>query len=697
MSLAAARALRAPTPASKAVPAPVQAPLALPGSPVAALERPVKDLVILDFETYYGADFTLSKMTTEAYIRDPRFEVILVGVKINTRPAAWVTPEAFATWAQEHDWSNTAVLAHHAHFDGLILSHHYGVKPAFWVDTLSMARAIHGTEVGGSLAKLAVHYGAGEKGHEVINAKGKRRIDFTPEEYAAYGDYCRNDVALTHDIFQKMMTRGFPESELWLIDTTVRMFTEPTFKLDEPKLKAYLIEEQTRKADLLERSKSMKADLMSNPKFAALLSELGVDPPMKLSPAALKKGEEKWTHAFSKSDTGMQALLEHDDVRVRTLVEARIGVKSTTNETRTERFLKSGKDGADVPVYLKFYGAHTGRWSGGDSMNFQNLMRGGTLRASLLAPPGKVLVVVDSAQIEPRVTAWLSGHTDLMDTFRRNDATKGDFYSDAGSAYFGKRLSKKETPVERQVAKSMLIGLSYGLGWAKFSQVLLAGALGGDPVQFLKKDADTYNVNVDAFTSNSKFAQRVEEMPSRLSLEDRMVHCAVTRYFVNKYRNTNTPIVELWSLMEKALGAMEEGAQEAFGPGECLRTVRHGIVMPNGLLLRYPGLRRDDSGYTYMGGPRGKMVVKTYGGAMTENIVQALARTVVAEQMLRIRAAGYHIVTMSHDEVVFLADEADAPKALEIALDAMRAVPEWCQGIPLNAEGDFGQSYGDAK
>ena len=330
-------------------------------------------------------------------------------------------------------------------------------------------------------------------------------------------------------------------------------------------------------------------------------------------------------------------------------------------------------------------------------MNFQNLMRGGTLRASLLAPPGKMLVVADSAQIEPRVTAWLSGHMDLMETFRRNDASGEDFYSDAGSAYFGRKLSKKETPVERQVAKSMLIGLGYGLGWAKFSQVLLAGALGGDPVQFRTKDAEQYGVNVDAFESNSKFAQRVEEMPSRLSLEDRMVHCAVTRFFVNKYRNTNAPIVELWAGMERVLGAMEEGAQAAFGPGECLRTVRHGIVMPNGLLLRYPGLRREDSGYTYMGGPRGKMVTKTYGGAMTENIVQALARTVVAEQMLRIRAAGYHIVTMSHDEVVFLADESDAENALQLALTAMKTAPDWCRDLPLNAAGDVGKSYGDAK
>lgn len=662
--------------------------MTLPNSDVvSSLERSIDAFVTLDAETFYSADFSLSKMTTDLYVRDPRFQEIGWGVKVNAAPAAWMTPAAFAAWVKTVDWARTAVLCHNAAFDLFILAERHGVVPALALDTLSMARALHGTEVGGSLAKLAVHYGAGEKGHEVILAKGKRLEDFTPEEYARYGAYCVNDVDLTYDIFQKMMAAGFPEFELWLVDTTLRMYVCPTFVLDVPLLQAFLVEEQTRKAELLARVSADKSILMSNEKFAALLLGLGVDPPRKLSPAALKKGEEKWTWAFSKADPGMQALLEHEDVDVATLAEARIGVKSTINETRTERFLKAGANGRSVPVGLKYAAAHTFRWGGGEKMNFQNLMRGGALRRSMLAPPGKVLVVADSSQIEPRITAWLAGHKTMLGIFRENDITKGDIYSAAGSEYFGRKLTK--TDPERQVSKSMVIGLGFGMGTIKFAATLLK-----DKVQFTKADVAKYGVDLGRFRMNDWIMKRVEEMPSRLSLEDRIVHCAVTEYFVKKYRAVNAPIVGLWGDMEGCLRAMDEGREWRLGP---LQAVRHGVLLPSGLTMRYPGLQSDDKGFSYMGGMRGKVRVKAYGGSMTENVVQALARIVVAEQMLRIRVAGYKICCMAHDEVVFVTDEANGGAALEFALAQMRIAPDWCAGLPLNAAGGFGKSYGALK
>ena len=317
-------------------------------------------LIVLDFETYYGADYTLSSMTTEAYVRDPRFEVIGVGLTFpQTGQRAWMEEAQFRRFAAQYDWSQAAVLAHHAHFDGLILSHHYGVRPAYWLDTLSMARAIHGSAASNSLDALMLRYGVGVKGTEVVNAKGKRRVDFTPEEWQRYGAYCLNDCDGAFGVYQKLAPL-FPRAELDLIDITVRMFTEPVLVLDEPMLREYLQYETQRKEDLLTRSGIGKKELSSSDKFAELLRGYGVEPPVKLNP----KG--KTIYAFAKTDPGMQELLEHEDDEVRWLCEARIAVKSTGNQSRTERMLAMGAGGRPLPVYIKYGGAHTLRWSGAD-------------------------------------------------------------------------------------------------------------------------------------------------------------------------------------------------------------------------------------------------------------------------------------------------------------------------------------------
>lgn len=696
-------------------------------SPLDALGPLPSTLVTLDFETYSSQTFHMDRkkkhgLTTEEYVRDPRFEVIGVGVKIGKAPSVWMEADDFRAWAARAPWPKLAVLAHHAHLEGLVLSHHFGVSPGFWLDTLSMARAVVGEGHGLGLGPLAQRFGLGEKGHEVEEFKGYRRRDFTPEQWLRYGVYCNNDNELAERLLRKLLV-GFPRAELWLIDTTVRMFSEPRLVGDLPALERTREEERERKDALLERMagvlgfslatedarekarESARSALASKPQFAAVLERFGVE-------VATKPGKKGEQFAFAKGDDFMRALLESEDETVRQLAEARLDTTSTIVGTRTERMIGVSQRGR-VPIYLKYSGAHTHRWSGGDGSNMQNLNRGGSLRAALLAPEDERLVVADSAQIEPRMTAWLAGETRTLDTFRKNDVTKGDFYADEGAAFFGRKLSKEETPVERQVSKSMIIGLGYGMGTSAFALNLLKGFLGAPPVCFGEAERARYGVLVNWFERQNygrslwstelkrMWGEGVKLPPGEGDpLERFKTHVAVTAHFVQAYRQANSYVVQLWRRLEDAIAVMAAPGNAGevrmrVGP---LEIMHQAIRKPSGLVLRYPELQRGGDGWSYLGYKEGRLQrVKIYGGLLTENVVQSLARDVVAEQALWVRADGTRVVTTTHDEIVGLrrAEEADA--ALTRMIQRMRTPPSWAEGLPLNATGGVARSYGDCK
>ena len=408
------------------------------------------ELYVLDFETYYDKDYTLSNMTTEQYIRDPRFETIGVGVVCpRTGHRKWFEHHEFVKAAQRVNWAEVAILCHHAHFDGLILSRHYGIRPGYWFDTLSMANAVHGPGIAKDLAAMGVRYGVGVKGEEVIQAKGKRRADFTQAEWEQYGRYCLNDDDLTYGVFKAMLPQ-FSRIELEMMDITIRMFTEPVFELNEPLMREFLAWEKERKQELLDRIGADKSVLMSNDKFADLLRSMGVEPQMKATRRKQKDGtyKEAETYAFAKTDSFMQGLLESPDDELRWLAEARVAIKSTMNETRTERYLSCWSRGP-MPVYLKYAAAHTLRWGGGDRMNWQNHQRvnkkkpySGTIRKSILAPKGHKLCVADASQIEARVTGYLAGETWLVEAF----AQRRDVYSEMASVFYGRHIDRKKNP-----------------------------------------------------------------------------------------------------------------------------------------------------------------------------------------------------------------------------------------------------------
>ena len=338
------------------------------------------DLITLDFETLYDQEYSLRKLTTEQYIRDPRFEVIGFAIKINDGETEWFSgdKERTARRLWDFDWSDAALLAQNTMFDAGILSFVFGIHPKRMIDTMSMGRAALGVDVSVSLENLAKHYGVGAKGTEVLNAIGKRRTDFTPEELARYGEYCINDVELTYEVYHRMIQDGFPLAEMKLIDMTLRMFTEPRLVLDTELLKQHLQEVRTAKRQHLvntleaigkpdlaalammdgESSEPIQKALRSNDQFAQLLESLGVPAPTKVSATT---GKTTW--AFAKTDDGFRALQDHPDPRVQSVVAARLGVKTTLEETRTERFIEMSARGK-FPIPLKYAGARTYRWSG---------------------------------------------------------------------------------------------------------------------------------------------------------------------------------------------------------------------------------------------------------------------------------------------------------------------------------------------
>jgi DNA polymerase I-like protein with 3'-5' exonuclease and polymerase domains len=606
------------------------------------------NIITVDFETYYDKDISLRKLTTEEYVRHEQFEVIGVSVKVNNEETAWLSGPHDALKKYLHanyDWENSAVLAHNTMFDGAILSWLFDIHPRVWLDTLCMARALHGTEVGGSLAFLAEKYGLGVKGNEIVNAVGKRLTDFNEEELGRYGDYCVNDTELTYKLYKKF-EKDFPVVELKIIDLTLRMFIDPVLELNVEKLKRHLDVLKDQKDDLLEEAGIEKSELMSNPKFAKALEALGVVPPMKTS---LRTGKESF--AFAKSDEAFKALQEHENPKVQALVAARIGLKSTLEETRTQRFIEVASRGK-MPVPIRYYAAHTGRWGGSDKINLQNLPSRGpnakVLKSSICAPEGYSIIEADSAQIEARVLAWLSQQVDLVRAFENGE----DVYKKmAGSIY-----DKKEEDIsaaERFIGKTTILGCGYGMGAVRF-----------------KEQLQSFGVDIE------------QEEAARI---------------IKIYRQTNSSITKLWRECQVALEGMRQGDAYAIGLSGVLQVIpnQNGIQLPNGLMMRYDNLKAEEGekGLEYFYKTR-RGDVRIYGGKVVENVCQAIARCIMAEQMLMI-SKKYRVLLTVHDSVVCSVPDKELDKAAAYVDSCMRHTPEWAKGLPVRGDVETGKNYGE--
>lgn len=619
-------------------------------------------IVTLDFETFYSTEYNMSKpkYNTSAYVRDPEFKVHCCAIKIGNKPSKCYAGKEVEKQLRKIDWNEYALLAHNTAFDGLILAEHYGIVPHYYFDTLSMTRGLHSEMSRANLDTIAKFYGIGAK-HEgaLENTKGKR--DLAPDELERLMLYCNNDNELCFEVFKKQI-EVYPEDELDLIDLTVRMFCASVLRVDVKLARQALADELMAKRSEILKSGATEEELLSNQKFAEKLRELGVEPPTKVS---LKTGH--LNYALAQTDPEFLELLEHENKKVVLLARGRLAAKSTQAETRAERLIQAGEGGKPLPVGYNYYGAKTGRWSGTNKLNLQNLPRvnpkepkpSDGLRRSIIAPPGHVLVVVDSSQIEARLTAWLAGQQDVLDIF----ATKGDVYKHMASAIYNKPVEQINKD-ERFIGKIAVLGLGYGMGANKFQTTLALGLM-GPPVDLT-------------------FAE--------------------CKRIVNIYRRKNHFIERSWRAASTILKDMVAGNS---GKWRCIEYEPNVIWLPNGMGLHYPGLsRQGEDENDYIGNYRynsNKVWKKIYGSLLIENIVQALARIVIAKQMLWVKeylktlklkkGEVACISMMTHDEIVSCVPERYADKVLKQKISIMKTAPDWATGLPLDAEGGFDTCY----
>ena len=619
-----------------------------------------KQIVAIDFETFFSKDYSLSKLSARDYIHDPRFEPLLVAIKVGDGPTTLHEGDDIEPALRAIDWEDSYCLAHNVKFDGAILAWHYGIHPGAFLDTMAMTQATIAAFTGrASLASAAKYFKFVDKGDGLVVSLGKHRTDFTEAEWASFREYCAHDNNLCVSVFKAICGKfRYPPSEFRLIDLDVKSYLRPMIGLNVGLLRQHLANEREQKQELLDTALAAAGatpeDLRSSKKFAAILESQGVDVPMKISPT-----NGKLTFAFAKTDPDFIALADDHDPTIRTLIAARIGAKSTLEETRTERFLDIAEKYGTLHIPLKYHGARTGRFSGSEKLNIQNLRRGSELRRSLTAPDGWSFVVADASQIEARVLAEVAGETSVVDAFRDGE----DVYCMFASRVFGREITKADT-AERFVGKTSILGLGYGVGRERFLLSLRSTA---------RKEGIAYEVT-------EEIAERAHTL----------------------YRGAYTRITGLWRDASGWIELMPGlGVTLNYGP---LGVAKNRIELPNGMALRYPGLRLDvdDYGGNYIYN-RGKRTYRLYGSKLVENIIQALAGVItfsaIPRTVDRAKSEGLEVrfCFSIHDELIFLARDEHAERLETILVNEMSCPPVWLPGLPLAAESGIGKNYGDAK
>lgn len=607
-------------------------------------------VVVADWESYYDSKtYTLSRMTTESYVRDPRFEAHGCAIKWqHDIPARWYDQDEIRHIMAEEDWSDVFMIHHHAQFDSLIESHHYDCHPKMIGCTLAMARLLIGNHLSVSLEAVRKHFGMPGKLTPYNLFDGRHWNELTPDVQQQIADGACDEVESIFKIFG-LLLKDFPPEEMEVVDTTIKMFSEPVLRADTRLLADVWEREANDKQRRLAALDVSEAELQSSDRFADLLRQEGVEP-------ETKDGKNRQIYAFAKTDQFMRDLLEDDNERVQTLVEARLGVKSTLMQTRAETLGFMASRGA-MPVYLRYCGAHTTRWSGGDGANWQNFKRTdpdnpnetSPLRRAIMAPEGYLLASIDLSQIEVRCLGYCAGQWDEIEKFRNGE----DPYVGIASKFYGRVITKADTN-ERGTGKQAILSCGYQCGPSKFQATARLGIYGP---------------------------------PVHLTLEE-------SERFVHLYREEHGAVTDYWKEAGRMISRLAGGPPLDWGPFH----IRDGkLYLPNGAFIDYRTLeffRDPETGDAYWRIKSRRGWSKLYSGRLVENVIQALARGIMSQAMIRIVRKGYRVVNTTHDELLILIPrDGQETQHAQYCLDEMKREPTWLPGIPLDAEAHLGERY----
>lgn len=646
----------------------------------------IRRIIGLDVETFYSKEYSLRRLSTTQYVNNPLFKTHIWAVQELGEPAFALTHEQFIAWAADQDWSEIAIVGHNLVFDGTVLERQYRIRPALWIDTMGMAKAVLGPVIKSfSLDSVGEYLGLGgklEKGKALADVMGVEHP--SPEQIANLTYYAVEDIGLTMRIFEHLRP-SFPGDlregsntglgEYEILDWTIRCYTEPVVMIDRTMVGTAYQAESERREKLIAASGVQLAELRSDAKFAQLLIDRGIDPPRKVSK---RTGKETW--AFAKTDEEMTALLEDDDPVVRALVEARMGVKTSLVQTRLNSLDEHAVSNRNrFSVGIGFSGAHTHRFGavGGGrkgGLNILNFPRDGDLNKTLVAPKGFLIANADSSQIECRLVLWQGDEVEPLAYL----ASGKDLYSSFASRVYGREIIKDNHPGERFVGKVGVLSLGYGASAPAFQNMV-------------RIQGRAMNLPPEMWKLGDDFCKSV----------------------VQTYRRSYPGVPRTWKAADTALMYMADGQEPPADTMKGVQFTKTGYVLPSGLEVNYHGLRAEHGV-----SPDGKRKIKSftytriskqfssdrqrvYGASVTENVQQSLAREVIVAHQLPIINRELRVVWQVYDSIVCLIPEKYVDEYAGFIEDVMNSVPPWADGyktrLPIACEVGVGKTYAEAK
>lgn len=649
-------------------------------------------IYIFDVETFYdrSVGYSLTHMSTEDYVADDRFEHILSSVRRwdKPEPSQWFSgsPDETQDWLKQFEFEKHVVVGHHMRFDATVLAMRYGIHPKVLLCTEYMANPflkVHLKSL--RLEALAEYFGLPPKGKEVWHNEGRRRLDFSPAEMEAYAEYCMHDDYLCGEVFARLRPR-LSADELNVISMTLQMYTRPQMVLDVSAFETGLRVVRERKEEVLadlEIQGITKKKLGSNPQFAQILRDRGIEPPIKESPAWLKKPEherdpeKRWTYAFGKTDPAFLQLKEDyaDDLEISVLLNARTETKSVQEETRCEKFAAKGRRHHWLRAPVVYASTHTGRYGGDEGENVLNLTNVGKfkdkltgetkyksyLRFGFAAPPDHDVVAIDYSQIEARIAAVTAGEVDLVAAFREGR----DIYAEFASELYGRPVSKELADVDpqaerdRKSGKETILGGDFGMGWRKFKAtvrgkgLVLSDEEAMQVIEFFRRRYPGFPVTWEAFSE------------------------ALKRLIFHREDSWVGQVHFIWDDADTAA-----------------------VVRLDGMKLYYPGLRaikNKETGEFRMAFKRArdKNLQWVWGGVIMNNWCQSNAGVLIRRAMNDIkRELGYRPALQVYDELIFVVPKSESADFLKEASALMTRPWDLMPDLPIAVEGKIGPSYG---